>query len=199
MQREGVSNISGKKLPASLPSKMNPHAKRCTAHTKATGDRCRNMAVTGRTVCRLHGGKAGRPPTHGLYALEHQTKLAELHKDLMKLEDPLDLRPELGMLRALVQDWIDRYDQTREALLLWSQSFENPRPITIHDVSEGWKILEAISRVVERIEKARSQNAISRPDLVRVMQEMGRVVERHVRDPETLERIRDGWLNNIRV
>jgi hypothetical protein len=53
--------------------------------------------------------------------------------------------------------------------------------------------------VVERIEKARSQNAISRPDLVRVMQEMGRVVERYVRDPETLERIRDGWLNNIRV
>jgi hypothetical protein len=147
----------------------------------------------------MHGGKAGRKPTHGLYSMEHQTKLTELVDSFKKLEDPLDLKPELAMLRSLVHDWVNRYTENREALLLWSRSFTPPKPVIVHDVSEGWKILEAISRVVERIEKARSQNAISRPDLVRVMQEMGRVVERHIRDPETLERIRDGWLNNIRV
>lgn len=131
--------------------------------------------------------------------MEHQTRLSELHEDFLQLDDPMDLRPELAMLRSLVHDWIDRYNENREALIKWAYSFVPPKPDHVHDVAEGWKIIEAISRVVERIEKARSQNAISRPDLVRVMTEMGRVVERHVSDAPTLEKIRDGWLNNIRV
>jgi hypothetical protein len=146
----------------------NPNAKQCTAKAKSTQKRCSNPAISGRTTCRLHGGKGGGRVKHGLYSLQHQTKLAELYESLKGLEDPLDLRPELAMLRSLVQDWIDRYDENRNALLLWSASFTQPRPVAIHDISEGWKILEAVSRVVERIEKARSQNAISRPDLVRV-------------------------------
>jgi hypothetical protein len=33
-----------------------PEGKRCTAHKRKTKEPCRNAAVTGATVCRMHGG-----------------------------------------------------------------------------------------------------------------------------------------------
>jgi hypothetical protein len=43
------------------------HARRCGAHARTTGQPCRSPAMkNGR--CRMHGGKAGRKPTHGRYA-----------------------------------------------------------------------------------------------------------------------------------
>jgi len=39
---------------------------RCGAHARTTGNPCRSPAMpNGR--CRMHGGKAGRKPTHGGY------------------------------------------------------------------------------------------------------------------------------------
>jgi hypothetical protein len=36
-------------------------APRCTARCKHSKTPCKNAAVKGRTVCRMHGGKAGAP------------------------------------------------------------------------------------------------------------------------------------------
>ena len=58
-------------------SRLNPNAARCEARSKRTGKRCKNPAVRGKRVCRLHGGlslsgeqrtdkqKANRPPAAG--------------------------------------------------------------------------------------------------------------------------------------
>ena len=58
-------------------SAFNPDAVRCTAKSKRSGKRCRNPAMTGKRVCRFHGGmslsgedrtekqKANHPPTAG--------------------------------------------------------------------------------------------------------------------------------------
>ncbi len=44
-------------------------APRCGAHARTTGQPCRSPAMkNGR--CRMHGGKAGRKPTHGRYTRE---------------------------------------------------------------------------------------------------------------------------------
>ena len=41
-------------------------ARRCGAYARTTGQPCRGPAMkNGR--CRMHGGKAGRKPTHGRY------------------------------------------------------------------------------------------------------------------------------------
>lgn len=41
-------------------------APRCGAHARTTGRPCRGPAMrNGR--CRMHGGRAGRKPTHGRY------------------------------------------------------------------------------------------------------------------------------------
>lgn len=46
---------------------------RCGAHCRTTGNGCRNPAMkNGR--CRMHGGRAGRKPTHGRYT---KAKMAE--------------------------------------------------------------------------------------------------------------------------
>ena len=58
-------------------SRLNPNAVRCQAKSKRSGRRCKNPAMKGKRVCRLHGGlslsgeartekqKANRPPAAG--------------------------------------------------------------------------------------------------------------------------------------
>jgi hypothetical protein len=72
------------------------------------------------------------------------------------------------------------------------------KPTQLLDVSDAYRIVAEITKIVERIERIRSANAISRPDLLRVMAEMGRVVEAFVQDDAARQQIREGWLQ-IRV
>ena len=62
-------------------------APRCGAHARTTGQPCRSPAMkNGR--CRMHGGKAGRRPTHGRYtreAIERQREMRELIRALRNL------------------------------------------------------------------------------------------------------------------
>jgi hypothetical protein len=56
--------------PTQLPIHRSP---RCGAHARTTGQPCRSPAMkNGR--CRMHGGRAGRKPTHGRYS---QAAIAE--------------------------------------------------------------------------------------------------------------------------
>lgn len=49
------------------PAKRLQDAPRCKAKAKRTGERCRCPAVTGWTVCRVHGARGGAPqgPANG--------------------------------------------------------------------------------------------------------------------------------------
>ena len=46
--------------PMHLVKLMN-QAQRCSAKSKRTGCRCQAPAVSGKTVCRMHGARAGAP------------------------------------------------------------------------------------------------------------------------------------------
>jgi hypothetical protein len=184
--------------------------------------------------CWLH---AGRPPSHGRYSSIKSTSLRELYEKHMADPEPLNIEPELAHARAIFQDFLERYDAWREALLAWHESYRtggnaysdavrnlretiatkdpakiqaalkeleeasravSGKPTQILDQADAYRILSEITKIVERIERIKAQNAISRPDMLRTMSEMGRVVERHVTDEETRERIKDGWLE-IRI
>lgn len=112
--------------------------------------------------------------------------------------DPLNILPELAAARALFQDFIERYDAFTEALLAWHASFSETdgpkKPRQVLDIGDAYRILSEVTKIAKRIEDVRNANAISRPELARMMHEMARVVERHVSDGPALERIRDGWL-----
>ena len=44
-----------------MPTPLNKFALQCTAMSKRSGQRCKNPAVRGWTVCRMHGAGGGRP------------------------------------------------------------------------------------------------------------------------------------------
>lgn len=67
------------------------------------------------------------------------------------------------------------------------------KPRQIMDVADAWRILSEATKIGERIERIRAANAISRPDLMRLMAEMGRVVVHHASD-EVARKIKDDWL-----
>jgi hypothetical protein len=51
---------------------FNPNAKRCKAKSKRSGKQCKNAAVTGYDVCRIHGANPknhGGPPENNTNAL----------------------------------------------------------------------------------------------------------------------------------
>lgn len=72
---------------------------------------------------------------------------------------------------------------------------DTSKPRTILDLSDAIRHADTLAKIVERIEKIRAANAISRKDLNRVMDQMGRTVMMHVDDPAKLKLIRQGWLS----
>ena len=193
--------------------------------------------------CKYHGGNT--QIVHGRYSHLKHRRLAEKIARFEGLEDPLNIEPELAMLRALTEDFVERFDAYQAALLDWHGSYigrpldparveqfqrvldecerrmreyEEPtedewqaliharetlqrlvqsqenKPRQILDIVTAKDLLSEVTKVVERIEKIRAQDAISRPELLRTMAYMGRVVETYVKDESTLDKIRIAWL-----
>lgn len=69
---------------------------RCTAQARTTGDRCRNHAMIGATVCRMHGGSAGQVRRAAAARLEAMT-----HPALDRLEALLDTEDDALALRTV--------------------------------------------------------------------------------------------------
>jgi hypothetical protein len=220
---------------------------RCNA-TKMNGEPCWRLAGArtdhmGYGRCSLHGGKT--PVIHGRYSKLKHLRVAKRMEEIEQDPDPLNILPELALLRALTIDYIERYEENTEAVLAWHQSYvarplsgeriealqrildecerrmreyEEPseeewaalahsrdtidrlaaaqtnKPRQVLDLAAAKDLLAEVTKMVERIERIRSQDAISRPELLRVMTHMGRVVEMFVKDPTTLDKIRNNWL-----
>lgn len=228
-----------------------PHEGVCGARTR-NGSPCRKPLGAGtdhvgQGKCKLHGGAT--PIRHGRYSQITREPLRLLIERHEADPDPLNMLAELAAARAFFEDFVNRYDEWREAILAWWQSWQltrrrwsaeeiqafkglvddfvdrartesteltdrqqsaltlarsfldalsgedaEARPRQILDVSAAHSMLGEITKIVERIERIRAANAISRPDLLRVMAEMGRVVEAHVGDEKAREKIQEGWL-----
>lgn len=225
---------------------------RCGAKLRGRRQSCRQVAGArtphpGQGRCWLHGGLT--PIRHGRYSKIKAARIGDLIEEHRADPDPLDVLPELAAARALLQDFIERYEVHTAALLAWHESYkatarpvsaqsaetfravldeyeamatesageltekqaddlkaarefvgwlvqaaDDGKPRQILDLSDAVGHAEAITRMVKRVDDVRAGNAISRADLLRVMTEMGRVVEAHVRDQPTQEKIRDGWV-----
>lgn len=85
---------------------------RCKAKAKRTGEQCKAPAVTGRTVCRVHGGTTPRGAalpqyTHGRYSKANiAPQLRERAEALLQDEEYLSLRENIAyhdgaIMRAL--------------------------------------------------------------------------------------------------
>jgi hypothetical protein len=224
----------------------------CGARTKQKGTPCGHMAGErtdhpGEGRCWLHGGRS--PVKSGRYSTIQRPALRELIAEHAADADPLDILPELAATRALFQDYLERFDAHRAALLAWHASdlgsnrplrpdkvaalkrvladweadradadgadLSQPqreclddarevlgwlarepeqKPMQLLDVADAYRIAAEVTKIVERIERIRATKAISFAVFLRVLNELGAVVERNVPDAATQQRIRDGWL-----
>lgn len=176
---------------------------RCLRTTKR-GTLCQNKAGKGtvhegRGACMFHGGirdadRDKRLKT-GIYSTVSDVRLQELLAELDELENPLDVVPELTLARAILIDWTERFAALREAIIAWNASRKDEdRPGRVPDITELQPLLEAISRIVYRIERSTSDKYIPRGTFYRVMAAMGRVVNARVRDEAVREQILEDWL-----
>lgn len=101
----------------------------CGARTR-NGGTCKRPAGhatdhLGQGKCNLHGGLSRI--THGRYSKVKRKRLRAIIERHEQDDDPLNLLPEVAALRALFEDFINRYDETTEALLAWHASFQLER------------------------------------------------------------------------
>lgn len=170
--------------------------------TNRGGKTCKNYAGfrtdhpgTGR--CFKHGGNLGQKATmaHGRYsALEHR-RVKEIMDTLIQMQDnAMDLIPEANLLRAMLIDYVNRYDEFVEALMAWYADPETKaRPRRSLDVTDAANLAESISRIIHRMHQITSEGAISLVTFKRVTEMMGIIVAKYVKDETLLEHISHEW------
>ncbi|HVX39599.1 MAG TPA: hypothetical protein VHB25_08500 [Gemmatimonadaceae bacterium] len=212
--------------------------------------------------CKHHDGGGDQKLQHGLSSryIVRSPRIGALLEDYKRDVDPLNVLDDLALARALVHDFVERYDTFAAALIAWHDTWEGkylpisnaektalletideyeqllrerddpterqlgqlelaraaiaflatpqqPKPRTILDVSDAVRHVDVISKVIHRVEQARASNAVSRPELLRILNEMARtthvVLTSGLADQElaaTLyNRITDGWLGAVRL
>lgn len=147
-------------------------ARQCKAKAKGSGEQCKNPAVEGKEVCRVHGATAGRPPIHGRYSITRRAGMQE--KVSQFYNDPAagDLRSELALLRAFLQDYLDRFvnDEDVKVLAL--------------DIDRVFGMVESIGRLVERIAKILATTALTQAELQLLQVTMIDAIAEFIPDPE---------------
>lgn len=135
---------------------------------------------------------------HGRYSSVSRERIRELITTFEADADPLNILPELAAARALFTDYVERYDEWRDALVAWHESYESEervsKPRQVLDIADAYRIVSEVTKIAKRVEDIRAQNAISRADFYRVMTEMGRVVDLVVEDEDVRQRIHDSWM-----
>lgn len=125
----------------------------------------------------MHGGNAGRPITHGRYSKIHRPRIKELLAQHEADPDPLNLLPELALLRSLIEDYVERYDEMTDALLAWHESWgtasENPKPRQVIDILSVGKFIADIGKLTGQIQEERKKGLFGLDTLNRVVEQLG--------------------------
>lgn len=162
----------------------------CGAKTRAGGT-CQQPAGwgtqhVGNGRCKLHGGNAGAPIKTGRYSIKRQ-ELARKAQQFASDTTPGDLTGELVLMRALLQDYLDR--------------FEDGTRLPFDDIERIFGMVEAIGRLVERIAKILATTALTQVEVQRFEQAFLTELPKYVPEPtKRLELIQAiGWTLGISV
>lgn len=89
---------------------LEPRSQTCTAHTRG-GDECRNFAIRGSNVCRMHGGSIGVVKRKAAGRVEKAVADAKLARFLTEngyepVDNPLEALRDLAGEIVAVKDWL---------------------------------------------------------------------------------------------
>lgn len=144
-------------------------APRCEAKSKSTGERCKNPAVKGKAVCRLHGAHGGRPLIHGMYRGVVSEKVRQ------KLEaidnyNPTGLLDELSLQRAVFSSYLE--ETLHEHVKLDAQQ-----------VDYIMRFSESIGKTVDRIVKQQNETALTAAEIQFLKVRIVDLLARYIDDP----------------
>lgn len=134
------------------PSPQKPHAL-CGAKTRS-GKPCKHEAGKrtdhpGQGKCWLHGGAT--PIRHGRYSTVKRPRIRELLDQFENDPAPLDMLPEVTLLRALILDFIERWDEYADLTARWHALYSTAYAEALSDWREkvtdmlddgGWRDVE---------------------------------------------------------
>jgi uncharacterized protein YejL (UPF0352 family) len=163
---------------------MEPLVK-CGGTSKRTHKPCRKPAGwrtdhPGVGNCHFHGGST--PIKSGRYSSIKRDTLREKVEQFEADPDPLNLAPEVALLRAFTVDLIERFDEIYGpdgALLAWHESFRNPdspaqpKPRQMPDFSAVTSVVDKVGAMVDRIQKHKAEGSISLVTLNRYVEQLG--------------------------
>lgn len=123
----------------------------------------------GEGCCARHGGNAGtvKSGLYRRYATITNPTLRALLDDQELDPDPLNLEPEVKLVRSLVIDYANRYMELTEALLEWHRSWLTAdhqvaaKPRQIVDIISVGKLIDTIGALAERIHKQRAEGMLT--------------------------------------
>lgn len=157
---------------------------KCGGTSKRTKEPCQKPAGwrtdhPGAGNCHFHGGST--PIKSGRYSGIKRATLKEKIERFAADPDPLDLAPEVALLRAFVEDLIERWDEiygADGALLAWHNSYltgENPspKPRQLPDFSAVTTVVDKVGAMVDRIQKHKAEGAVSLATLNRYVEQLG--------------------------
>ena len=152
---------------------------------KKSGGTCGNTAGKktdhpGLGRCWLHGGAT--PIKSGRYSTIKRAQLRQRLDEFLNDPDPLDLLPEVALLRAFLADVIERWDDIYGpdgALLAWHESFldpeknPHPKPRQLPDFSSLITVVDKVGVMVDRIQKHQQEGSVSLVTLNRIVEQLG--------------------------
>lgn len=126
-------------------------SKRCGAK-RGNGELCKSWAMkNGTGKCRKHGGKAGRPPIHGRYSFKLRASLKDKVQRHLADPEPMSLLSELATMRALFEDFGDKFTEGR---------------LTKETRTHAFMMLETIGKLVERIDRIFNRDALTAAEVI---------------------------------
>ena len=155
----------------------------CGAKTSGSGRPCARPAGWGTEhpgsgKCKLHGGRSpGGPIVHGRYSLAHRASLAEKAERFLDDPAPGDLTAELALMRALLQDYLERFG---EHLALRAE-----------DIQFLAGLVEQVGRLVERISRIHNATALTQAELQLLQARLADLLVQYVADPDARRRFLD--------
>jgi hypothetical protein len=95
----------------------------CDGHKRRTGEPCGQVAIKGKTKCRLHGGLSLSGPahgryTHGRYAKDMPSQLAQRYLEARENPRLLSLSDDIALAEARLADLLQAVD-TGESGATW--------------------------------------------------------------------------------
>jgi hypothetical protein len=158
----------------------------CTAHSKRTGERCKNPAMHGKDVCRMHGGKSRSGAMVGTFRHGRHSKY--LPEQMLERYAVAQQDPE----RLALADDIALIDTAISHLIEEPTTFSDPDRLDSLRalVEQRRKLVESERRRLQELEQM-----IPADRAMTMIATILAIIKRHVHDVPTLAAIQEDFRN----